>query len=185
MGGLRVDTGLDLNGDGTLENTEIQHTAYVCATASSPAADGGGGSAGSGGGAGVGGSGGSDAAAGSGGASGIGGGDQAGSGGGGGSLADAGTPSQDAGTPTCGNGVVEPGETCDPPNYSTCDSNCQSIPIVCGNGIVQPGEACDFVNPKACVNCTLTHCAECWVVLGAEPTPAPGSTPRTPSRATN
>lgn len=41
LGGLRVDTGLDSNGDGTLASAEIQHTAYVCAV--------GGGAAGSGG----------------------------------------------------------------------------------------------------------------------------------------
>ncbi len=28
---------------------------------------------------------------------------------------------------TCGNGVVEPGEQCDPPDGVTCDSNCQKI----------------------------------------------------------
>lgn len=59
LGGLRVDTGLDLNSDGALESAEIQHTAYACAI--------GGGTAGSGGGngdaGGVGGSGASDAGA--------------------------------------------------------------------------------------------------------------------------
>jgi hypothetical protein len=28
---------------------------------------------------------------------------------------------------TCGNGIVEPGETCDPPNGTTCDSTCHTI----------------------------------------------------------
>jgi hypothetical protein len=38
-GGLRIDTGVDTDGDGTLEQPEIQHTAYVCngASASSDA----------------------------------------------------------------------------------------------------------------------------------------------------
>ncbi len=27
----------------------------------------------------------------------------------------------------CGNGITEPGEQCDPPNGTTCDSNCQTI----------------------------------------------------------
>ena len=124
---------------------------------------GGGGTSGSGGGAGVGGGG----TAGTGGTAGFGGGaGTTGAGGGAGSVEDAGASSQDAGAPSCGNGVVEPGETCDPPNNSTCDDNCQSIPIVCGNGIVQPGESCDFSSPQACVNCSLTQCGSCSVVLG-------------------
>ena len=35
LGGLRVDTGLDSNNDGTLETVEIQHTAYVCTVGTS------------------------------------------------------------------------------------------------------------------------------------------------------
>ena len=34
-------------------------------------------------------------------------------------------------------------EQCDPPKPGFCDSNCQNIPAVCGDGIVQPPETCD------------------------------------------
>ncbi len=47
----------------------------------------------------------------------------------------------------CGNGVLDPGETCDDGNLvdgDGCDSNC--TPTGCGNGIVTTGEACDDGN---------------------------------------
>jgi hypothetical protein len=34
----------------------------------------------------------------------------------------------------CGNGIVEPGEQCDPPNGTTCDNNCQNITGAGGSG---------------------------------------------------
>lgn len=33
---------------------------------------------------------------------------------------------------TCGNGVIEPGETCEPPNTATCSSTCQTITAATG-----------------------------------------------------
>jgi hypothetical protein len=42
----------------------------------------------------------------------------------------------------CGNGIIEPGETCDPPNGTTCGANCLPLAF-CGDGIVQMGEQCD------------------------------------------
>ena len=41
-GGLRVDTGLDANADGTLATDEIMHTSYICAPAAVTSAKGGG-----------------------------------------------------------------------------------------------------------------------------------------------
>lgn len=72
-------------------------------------------------------------------------------------------------SPTCGNGMIDPGETCDPPDDITCDPSCQTIPIVCGNGVVQPGEVCEFgdTQPELCQNCQLTSCGECFVNVGA------------------
>ncbi len=53
----------------------------------------------------------------------------------------------------CGNGIVEPGEQCDPPNGTTCDANCQRIPT-CGDGFVDAGEECDPPNGTTCdANC--------------------------------
>lgn len=66
LGGLRVDTGLDLNADGVLEDVEIQHTAYVCVTGANEGGVDAGGSAASGGGAGTAGANGGAGAAGSG-----------------------------------------------------------------------------------------------------------------------
>lgn len=42
----------------------------------------------------------------------------------------------------CGNGDIDPGEDCDPPNGVTCDADCQRIPT-CGDSILDPGEDCD------------------------------------------
>src|SRR5262249_47880318 len=47
----------------------------------------------------------------------------------------------------CGNGILEPGEECDPPNGLTCDANCKRITTpVCGNGIREGTEQCDDGN---------------------------------------
>jgi hypothetical protein len=50
----------------------------------------------------------------------------------------------------CGNAVVEPpAEDCDPPNTPTCDATCHSRPIECNDGFLSPGEACDpSANPQ-------------------------------------
>ena len=64
----------------------------------------------------------------------------------------------------CGDGNLDAGEQCDPPNGTTCDANCQTIAPICGNGVLDPGEdcegtTCNFTNtdgtiiPGACVAC--------------------------------
>jgi hypothetical protein len=53
----------------------------------------------------------------------------------------------------CGNGIVETGEKCDPPDGTTCDESCQAIAPelpVCGNGIVEEGEQCEPPNGITC-----------------------------------
>lgn len=66
---------------------------------------------------------------------------------------------------TCGNGIIEPGETCDDHNLVSgdgCDANCKLT--ACGNGIVTAGEACDDGNTSSgdgCrANCTLEVCGD-------------------------
>lgn len=47
----------------------------------------------------------------------------------------------------CGNGTLEPDETCDDGNLTSgdgCDANC--TPTACGNGIITAGEGCDDGN---------------------------------------
>jgi len=48
---------------------------------------------------------------------------------------------------TCGDGCVDAGkgETCDPPNGTTCSNTCQGA-AVCGNGVLELGEQCDDGN---------------------------------------
>ena len=55
----------------------------------------------------------------------------------------------------CGNGTVDTGEQCDPPNGTTCDSNCQNI--VCGDGVRAGQEQCDDGNLVNLDGCD-SHC---------------------------
>jgi cysteine-rich repeat protein len=78
----------------------------------------------------------------------------------------------------CGNGALDPGETCDaalgidPVLGGTCSPDCQTI-YRCGNGVVDPGEQCDDGNTNPadrCDACVLTR----WratAVLGAGRSP--------------
>jgi hypothetical protein len=51
----------------------------------------------------------------------------------------------------CGNGIVEQGETCDPPDGTSCDPTCHTIQAaVCGNSVVEAGEGCDPPDYLAC-----------------------------------
>ena len=68
------------------------------------------------------------------------------------------------GTPTltplpevCGDGFVNvlAGEECDPPDGTTCDSNCQGIVVFCGDGICDSSEtvfSCNQDCPSVCPN---------------------------------
>jgi hypothetical protein len=69
--------------------------------------------------------------------------------------------------PGCGNGFVDTGETCDPPNGVSCDSKCQKIPF-CGDYMVnQPSEQCE--PPK-----TSTCSATCQKIVAVVPAPRCG-----------
>jgi cysteine-rich repeat protein len=55
---------------------------------------------------------------------------------------------------SCGNGNVEPGETCEPPGTPTCDASCQAI--VCGDGVRAGTEQCDDSNTTNLDGCSAT-----------------------------
>ncbi len=65
--------------------------------------------------------------------------------------------------PVCGNGIVETGEQCDPPDGDTCDTLCHSIDTgggepLCGNGIEETGEECDPPDERTCdTDCQLIN----------------------------
>lgn len=53
----------------------------------------------------------------------------------------------------CGNGAVEAGEQCDPPDGDTCDTDCTIIEDtepMCGDSVIDPGEDCDPPDGDAC-----------------------------------
>jgi hypothetical protein len=66
--------------------------------------------------------------------------------------------------PVCGNGIVEPGEDCDPPDDVVCDAachtiTCDTVPATCGNGSIDPGEACEPPGTATCrADCQPTTC---------------------------
>jgi cysteine-rich repeat protein len=63
----------------------------------------------------------------------------------------------------CGSGVIQPGETCDPPIPGFCSSTCQLIAPHCGDGFVQPaaGETCEPPNTATCSATCQSKIAEC------------------------
>lgn len=66
---------------------------------------------------------------------------------------------------TCGNGTVESGEACDPPDGVACGATCQIClpdgciaPSSCGDGHIDAGESCDPPNGTTCSS-SCTSCA--------------------------
>jgi cysteine-rich repeat protein len=56
--------------------------------------------------------------------------------------------------PTCGNGVVDPGEACDDGNNVSGDGCPADCSAHCGDGVVDPGEACDDGNTVSGDGCS-------------------------------
>lgn len=66
----------------------------------------------------------------------------------------------------CGNGILEPGEQCDPPDGASCNNQCQfGATATCGDGTLEDGEDCDRVSSVFCLNCRYNSCYGC--VAGA------------------
>jgi len=111
----------------------------------------------------------------------------------GGSCAEAGGDSTRA--PVCGNGIIDPGETCDDGNSipgDGCSGVCQIEPnyvcpspgqpctstIICGNGVVEGNEQCDDGNTVGGDGCSANCRIEAgWICPEAgkpcQPAPAP------------
>jgi len=53
-------------------------------------------------------------------------------------------------TQVCGDGVVEGTEVCEPPNTAACTATCQPRPEVCGDGFVTGGETCEPPGTASC-----------------------------------
>jgi cysteine-rich repeat protein len=85
----------------------------------------------------------------------------------------------------CGNSVIDPGETCDPPGQPGPNplqpGNCLQSCTYCGDGIVNNGEACDDgngVNNDGCTNnCTLPSCGDGIIGPGETCDPPGGQWP--------
>ncbi len=71
-------------------------------------------------------------------------------------------------TQVCGDGAVEGSEDCEPANTNVCDAACKTRPIACNDGWLSPGEACDpSVTPSGAP--TGSTCSATCAVVGPEP----------------
>jgi hypothetical protein len=70
----------------------------------------------------------------------------------------------------CGNGVVTPGEECEPDGV-TCDDQCKTIR--CGNGLIQDREYCEYEG-VLCRDCASTPYFDCLRFFGSR---VPGDPP--------
>ena len=80
----------------------------------------------------------------------------------------------------CGDGTVDPGEQCDPPNGTSCSETCQTILATCGDCVVGPGEQCDPPNQTTCsATCQTIVVATCGDGVVNQPSEQcePASTP--------
>ncbi len=80
------------------------------------------------------------------------------------------------GEPGCGDGTIDAGEECDPPNTTTCDAHCQLVQ--CGDRVVQrPAEECEPPNGPTCdATCHFIQCGNGVVQRPAEECDPPNGT---------
>jgi len=85
---------------------------------------------------------------------------------------------------TCGDFVLDPGETCDPPDGQSCSATCTLClpdgciaPSSCGDGNVDAGETCDPPNgttcSRSCTSCAPAESGEILVGCSADTTAVP------------
>jgi cysteine-rich repeat protein len=73
-------------------------------------------------------------------------------------------------SPTCGNGILEAGETCDDHNTIGCDgcaADCSHEDDICGDGILECEEICDDSNTDSCDGCAA-DCSRLDDICGDE-----------------
>ncbi|HLY36976.1 MAG TPA: hypothetical protein VKU61_03000 [Candidatus Binatia bacterium] len=86
--------------------------------------------------------------------------------------------------PICGDGIVDPGEQCEPFHLPPCPSGtfcrspgfpdgCTCVLPVCGNGVLEPGEVCDGFSggcfpPRHC-NANCSQCSPSGAFLDVTP----------------
>jgi hypothetical protein len=79
--------------------------------------------------------------------------------------------------PACGDGILDPGEECDPPTSQGgdpgCSDECTIVPTGCGDGVVTPPEECDppFAeggDPGCRDDCTMAICGDGETEAGEE-----------------
>ena len=59
----------------------------------------------------------------------------------------------------CGDGVIDPGESCETPGVGDCRTDCTTV--TCGDGRLDPGEACDPGLDATCrADCTVPSCGD-------------------------
>ncbi len=61
----------------------------------------------------------------------------------------------------CGNGMIDAGETCDPPNDAACTGACQAnctCPTCGDDSVNQPSEQCDGTDDSACPDACQANC---------------------------
>jgi hypothetical protein len=91
---------------------------------------------------------------------------------------------------SCGNGIVDGIEACDPPgstcpNGRLCTADCACPPDLCGNGVLDTNEECDPSLPSPCpgmqpcqsdCTCPMSFCGNGTVDNGEECDPSVGAT---------